>query len=64
MKNFEICHFRRVSCIDQGFKSGFYEGGHTTAEYCLLAKEVGLGLFAERGLKDNSTGGTDTLGIC
>ncbi|MPM65129.1 hypothetical protein SDC9_112021 [bioreactor metagenome] len=63
MTALEVGHLGLVACLDKGVESSLDQGGDTTAEHSLFAKEVGLGLFLERGFKNACTSGTEALCI-
>ena len=52
MHTFEVGDLRLVSGSDQRFKSGLYQRADAAAQYRLLAEQIALGLFFERGLDD------------
>ena len=55
----KIRHLRRISGIDQGLKTGPHEFGHSAAQNGLFPKQIGLGLFFERGLQDRRASPAD-----
>ncbi|OQA08529.1 MAG: hypothetical protein BWY65_01457 [Firmicutes bacterium ADurb.Bin373] len=63
MQALKISYFRSITRFHEGVKAGFHQLGDAAAEHCLLAKEVGLGLFLEGGLKNARPGPANTLGI-
>src|SRR5437588_1998690 len=59
----EVRHFRRVARLDQRVEARLDQLDTAAAEYRLLAEEVGLGLFLERGLDDAGLAAADRRGI-
>src|SRR5699024_67810 len=64
MDAFEVCHFRLVTGFYQRIESGLHQLCNTTAENCLLTKEVCFGLFLEGGLQDPGTARADPARVC
>ena len=50
MQALEVGHFRRVTRFHQGIEAGLDQFDAAAAKHGLLAEQIGLGLFAERGL--------------
>ena len=59
----KVSHLGLIARFDERFKARFHELGHAAAEHCLLAEEVGLGLFAEGGLENARSARADAAGV-
>ena len=62
MQALEICHFRRVTGLDQCFKARLNQSGESAAQDDLFAEQVGLGFFAKVGFYHAST--RASVGCC
>ncbi len=63
VQHLEVRHLGRVAGLDHDLETGLDQFLGAAAEHGLLAEEVRLGLFLERGLDDAGAGAADGLGV-
>src|SRR5229473_7541256 len=60
---FEIGDLGLVACLRECLEARFDQFTHAAAEYGLLAKEIGFGLFGKSGLQNAGARAAESLGI-
>ncbi len=63
VEHFEVGALGLIAGLDEGFVAGLDERADAAAEHGLLAEEIGLGLFLERGLEHPGAGAADALEV-
>jgi len=61
VQDFKVGALGLIAGLGERFVASLDEGADAAAEHGLLAEEIGLGLFLERGLKYSGAGAADAL---
>src|SRR5579864_7562247 len=59
VEHLEVGDLGLIAGLDEGFEPGLDQRADPAAEHGLLAEEIGLGLFLERGLHDSRSAGAE-----